>query len=241
MKKNLGATHALRAVFAIRDKILSGQYSPGDRLGEVAIAEELNISRTPVRDALSHLAGEGMLERASTGGFVIRDFGFDDIADSIELRGILEGTVARLAAERGASKVRMNKLDKIILSIDECFDTEKFKVNRTLYAERNAEFHEEFGKLSGSEVMERELSRVMKMPFASPSAFLSNKKESRAYYLELCTAQQQHRDILLAIAKGQGTRAEAIARAHANLAMVSLGETLAINPLKFTSQNSKSK
>lgn len=239
MKNNSGNTHALRAVFAIRDKILSGQYSAGDRLGEVAIAAELEISRTPVRDALARLAGEGMLERAATGGYVIRGFGYDDIADSIELRGILEGTVARLAAERGASKVRMNKLDKIVLAMDDCFNHETFEVNRALYAERNAEFHQEFGFLSGSEVVERELARVMQMPFASPSAFLSNKKESRRYYIELCMAQQQHRDILSAIANGQGTRAEAIAREHANMAKVSLGETLAENPLKFAALNKK--
>lgn len=228
-----GGTHTQKAVFALREKILSGEYAAGKRLREVALAEDLNVSRPPVRDAMSRLAEEGLLERADTGGFIVRGFGYNDIADSIELRGILEGTVARFAAERGVSKVKLNKLDKLVLAMDKCFAPDKFEVDRALYAELNADFHREFGLLSGSEVIERELSRVMLMPFASPSAFLTNNREVRDYYLSLCVAQQQHRDILVAIAKGQGARAEAIARDHAHLAMESLGRKLAENPLKF--------
>ncbi len=73
------------------------------RLFEVSLAETLEISRTPVREALSRLAEEGLLDRLPNGGFVVRRFGYEDVIDSIELRGVMEGTAARLAAERGAS------------------------------------------------------------------------------------------------------------------------------------------
>ena len=71
------------------------------------LAKEFSISRTPIREALSRLAEEGLLERARGGGFVVRSFAIADVLDMIELRGVLEGTAARLAAERGVSAAKL--------------------------------------------------------------------------------------------------------------------------------------
>ena len=57
-------------------------------------------SRIGVREAMSRLVNEGLLERGKNGGFVVRKFGFRDVIDAIELRGLLEGAAARQAAER---------------------------------------------------------------------------------------------------------------------------------------------
>jgi GntR family transcriptional regulator, vanillate catabolism transcriptional regulator len=95
------ATHAQRALVALRKRILGGELAGGTRLYEVALAEELGISRTPVRAALSVLAEESLLDRGAGGGFVVRSFAVRDVVDTIELRGVLEGTAARMAAERG--------------------------------------------------------------------------------------------------------------------------------------------
>jgi DNA-binding GntR family transcriptional regulator len=103
MKEPTSKTHATRTVIELRKKILGGELKGGTRLYEVPLAEELEISRTPLRDAMSRLAEEGLLERAQSGGFVVRQFSFPDVIDAIELRGVLEGTAARLAAERGAT------------------------------------------------------------------------------------------------------------------------------------------
>src|SRR5690554_4658921 len=102
MERVSSRTHAMRAVIELREKIVSGEIPGGTRLFEVSMAESLNISRTPVREAMSRLAEEGLLDRARGGGFTVRTFGFADVVDAIELRGVLEGTAARLAAERGA-------------------------------------------------------------------------------------------------------------------------------------------
>ena len=63
-------------------------------------SRQLGVSRTPLRTALMTLEHEGLLETLPGGGFVVREFTRTDINDSIELRGVLEGTAARLAAER---------------------------------------------------------------------------------------------------------------------------------------------
>ncbi len=121
MKVSEAATHGRRAVIELREKIVSGELPGGMRLFEVSLAETLEISRTPVREALSRLAEEGLLDRLPNGGFVVRRFGYADVIDSIELRGVMEGTAARLAAERGASPEGLARLQEIVEKIDACF------------------------------------------------------------------------------------------------------------------------
>lgn len=233
MENKIGNTHALRAVFDLRNKILSGELAAGVRLREVALAEELNISRTPVRDAMSRLAEEGLLERAKTGGFVIRRFGLADIADSIELRGVLEGTAARMAAERGVTKDNLVVIHKLLIQLDECFSDQGLTVDLGRYSELNADFHNELGKLSGSDVMQRELARVRQLPFASPSAFLGDKNNRNTFSLSLFAANVQHKDLVHAIESREGSRAESIAREHAREARKNLEITLDENPLQY--------
>lgn len=233
MENQTGNTHALRAVFDLRKKILSGELAAGVRLREVALAKELNISRTPVRDAMSRLAEEGLLERAKTGGFIIRRFGLDDIADSIELRGVLEGTAARLAAERGVEKNKLIVTYQLLEQLDECFSQQGLKVDLPRYSELNAAFHDELAGLAGSEVIQRELKRVWQLPFASPSAFLVDKNNRNTFALSLLSAQEQHKEIIHAIEAREGSRAEFIAREHAHEALKNLEITLGRNPLEY--------
>lgn len=218
MEQNGGKTHAMRAVIELRKRILGGELPGGTRLFEVPLAEELQISRTPVREAMSRLTEEGLLERARNGGFVVRTFSFADVVDAIELRGVLEGTAARLAAERGAKPEALARIRGIVARLDECFGELPGEVDFEAYAERNAEFHHELAALSGSDIVRREVERVTKLPFASPSAFLPNKGDIVAFRRSLNTAQEQHRAIVSAIAEHEGTRAEMVAREHARAA-----------------------
>jgi GntR family transcriptional regulator, vanillate catabolism transcriptional regulator len=218
MEKNAGKTHAMRAVIELRQKILSGELPGGMRLFEVPVAEQLQISRTPVREAMSRLAEEGLLDRARNGGFVVRTFSFADVVDAIELRGVLEGTAARLAAERGVKPEALARIGGIVLKLDDCFGEMPGEVDFEAYAELNAEFHDELAALSGSDVVRREVERVVRLPFASPSAFMPDRADIAAFRRSLNTAQEQHKAIVSAIAAREGTRAEMVAREHARAA-----------------------
>ena len=68
---------------------------------ELRLVERLGVSRTPLRLALAALEHEGLLRGRGSRGYVVREFTAADISDAIELRGVLEGTAARFAAERG--------------------------------------------------------------------------------------------------------------------------------------------
>jgi GntR family transcriptional regulator of vanillate catabolism len=219
-------THAMRAVIELRKRILGGELPGGMRLFEVPMAEQLQISRTPVREAMSRLAEEGLLERARNGGFIVRTFSFADVVDAIELRGVLEGTAARMAAERGVSPEALAGISAVVAKLDECFGNGPEQVDFDRYAELNAEFHHLLAGLSGSDIVRREVERATRLPFASPSAFLPDRSDIAAFRRSLGSAQEQHRAIVAAIAAREGTRAEMIAREHARTARHNLDYVL---------------
>jgi DNA-binding GntR family transcriptional regulator len=84
----------------IRALILDGEVLPGARLGQVELAEQLGISRTPVREALGRLTGEGLVEFLPNRGFRAAGLVLDQIVRRLEVRLLLEPGIARLAAER---------------------------------------------------------------------------------------------------------------------------------------------
>lgn len=219
MSETEGAsTHTMRAQVELRRRILSGEFPGGTRLLEVAMAEELEISRTPVREAMARLAEEGLLERARGGGFLVRRFAYSDVVDTIELRGVLEGTVARFAAERGVPSAKLVEMHKIIASLDACFGPGLEDVDFEGYTAFNSAYHEALWRLPGSHTLMHELSRVTRLPFASPSAFLPSRRQPGLFRQSLREAQSQHRAIVDAIEAREGARAEALAREHARSA-----------------------
>ena len=213
---------SLKALMGLRDLILGGQMRPGERLSEVAIAARLGISRTPIRAALARLEQEGLLELIPSGGFALRSFGRDEVIDAIELRGVLEGTAARLAAERGVTPQRLRGIKALLLRLDETMRNGASDMDFGRYVEFNAAFHEALAGLSGSQTIRREIERVTRLPFASPSAFLDKQTDVPAFRQSLLVGQTQHRAIVAAIELREGGRAEALAREHARLARQNL-------------------
>src|SRR6476661_7927555 len=88
-----------RTLLTLREMLLKGEFAPGERLSELALVARLNVSRTPIRLALDRLSHEGLLEAFPSGGFIVCEFTLADIWDALDMRGVLEGTAARLAAE----------------------------------------------------------------------------------------------------------------------------------------------
>ncbi len=220
MDRSRRSTNAKRAAYELRQQIVNGKLTGGTRLYEVALADELQISRTPVREAMVRLAEEGLLERGEGGGYSVRSFTIADVFDAIELRGVLEGTAARMAAERGVPADQLANINAIVEEIDKNAVGENTNLDR--YGELNAAFHDALASLCGSALIERELVRAKSLPFASPSAFVLGAADSEAAGKALVLAQVQHRAIISAIEAGEGTRAEFLAREHARTARANL-------------------
>lgn len=207
-----------RALVGLRDRILLGDLAQGDRVSEVALAEELGISRTPLREAMRELVDQGLLEKLSTGGCRVSTFTKRDVQDAIALRGLLEGAVFRIAAERGITSDQKAACEDILDDIDTALGDTPAAINFDLYVATNQRFHDELASLCDSQVMLAELARISKRPMAGPSAFLNDQAMAPRTLRSLHVAQEQHRAMLDAIANREGARAEALAREHARLA-----------------------
>jgi GntR family transcriptional regulator of vanillate catabolism len=201
-------SHSGRAVAALRDLLLGGEFRPGERISELPLVERLGVSRTPIRLALEKLAQEGLIEKSPTGGFTVRAFTLADIWDAIEARGALEGSAAKLAAERLEDRA---KLAPLLAGIDEMGALPGSAFVR--YSQLNGAFHAAVVELARSPMLRWALDRFQSIPFAAPSATVLPVAEEIVNL-----AVEQHRGIVDAIGRKDPATAERAAREHARLA-----------------------
>lgn len=214
-------TQITRALLSLREQILSGEFAPGERMSELPLVDRLGVSRTPLRLALAALEHEGLLERLPGGGYTVREFTPAEVADAIEIRGVLEGTAARFAAERGATARDLRTLKRIndrIGALVHRLDYESF----VAYMELNEQFHGRLLKLARSAILERAMAAIASLPFAGASAFVLAEAELSESRDILLFAHRQHTALTEAIAQRQGSRAESVAREHARIALANL-------------------
>ena len=98
----------------IREQVLNGELPGGMRMNEADLAAALGVSRTPVRNALSTLGAEGLLKYTPNSGYVVRSYTEKDLQDIFEVRALLHGAAARIAAERGLSQHHYEVLRGVI-------------------------------------------------------------------------------------------------------------------------------
>ena len=221
MVQQTNRTQMTRALLGLREQILAGEFKPGERMSELRLVERLGVSRTPLRLALASLEHEGLLRVLPGGGYVVRQFTRADIRDAIELRGVLEGTAARFAAERGATRRDLRALRAINESVEPLVhlaDYESFE----RYVALNELFHARLLKMAASPLLERTLDGVLSLPFASPSALVLQHAQLPESREILIVAHRHHLGMVEAIAQREGGRADSIAREHARLSLTNL-------------------
>ncbi len=213
-----GQSLSVRALLAIRELILEGVLAPGKRVSELVIAEKTGISRTPIRAALQRLSEEGLIETIPSGGFLVKSFSQQDVFDAIEVRGVLEGLAARLAAERG-STAGLEPLRECLADLDAVVGTAvKSEESFSGYVRANARFHNLIIDLADSPTLKRQIDRAVALPFASPSGFVMAQSVMPESHQILLVAQDQHHCVVEAIASREGARAQALMQEHARLA-----------------------
>ncbi len=221
-------SQGLAATLGLRQMIIDGELVAGDRLSELALVQRLGVSRTPLRLSLAQLEHEGLLESLPAGGFAVRAFSIQQVADAIDLRGVLEGSAARLAALRHGGLPDLAELVGLAAQIDRLLLPDRAGVDDFgLYVELNERFHNELFRLACSDPLSDAYQRALALPFAAPSAFIAVQTDlSGSWYETVALAQQQHRELLEAIELRDGARAELVAREHASLARSNLDDAL---------------
>lgn len=155
MQRNEGA--ADKACREIRRLIINYEYKPGDRLYEPTLAESMNMSRTPIREALTRLVSSGFLERdPHRRGYKVPFLTQQDMLTAFRLRLMLEEYAVRLAV------TRVTPADiEFLYAIN---DEEKrlfFEENRTMYSEMNEKFHLTLAEKSGDPYLLRYIEELV--------------------------------------------------------------------------------
>lgn len=125
----------------LREAILRGHLKPGQHLDQNEIAEALNVSRSPVRDALRTLAVEGLVEVYPHRGAVVAELSTDELEEIYFIRGVLEGMAARLAAP-SMDDARIATLQTILEEMEATSDLDRWielnhRFHHTIYQAAN--------------------------------------------------------------------------------------------------------
>jgi len=221
-RKNVDSseTQSVRITSLLRDRILDGSFAPRERLQEQALAKQYDTSRTPIRNALSTLAAEGLLVHRPNAGFAVGEFSKKDIDDAYETRAALEGVACRLLAERGVTAQEKAALEHCL---GECAEVLKQasggEADLGRYYSASNEFHDVIIDASRNRYLIRSVRLTLNVPFLGGSSQSPRFKEQvllelrRFANLErLKIAHTDQRRILEALLARQGSRAEALMR-----------------------------
>jgi DNA-binding GntR family transcriptional regulator len=187
---------------AIRDRITRGTLERGARIHQEDLAEELGVSRTPVREALRRLAAEGLVEMRTNRGARVADVGQGDMHAAYEARLVIEPGAARLAAQEmvagplGRMRAALVAQRRAIPSVARSFDA-------------NREFHIALVQASGNEFL---LQFVQRLWVARIGEVIYERQSETPERMGLDA--DEHEQILLAIESGNGRRAESLTRRH---------------------------
>lgn len=210
-------------IMQLRDRILRGEFAPGQRLAEQQLAEQLGASRTPVRAALVTLEQEGLVEANEAGKFMVRQFTPREVSDAIAVRGHLEGMAARLVAEHGVSRQLQLDLQACLDQGDRLLSANPLGYESYAgYAGMNDRFHALILQASGNRALQRAVALNNVLPFAPASAMLpmqSTLEQDRDWMLY---AHRQHHMLFDALKRGEGARAQALAVEHTEVAQMNM-------------------
>jgi DNA-binding GntR family transcriptional regulator len=196
----------------VRDLVRQREIVPGDLLSEVALARQMKMSRTPVREALSRLVQEGLVSVLPRKGVMVRRLGIADLEDLYAIRELLEGLSARTAAQRASAKGLqavesiLNEMEQAVAAAD---------VSRA--ADLDMTFHRTIAQEGGN-------LRLLRMIEQLHNAVMLDELRERSLAIpgRFQKSLDEHRAVCLAIASRDPDRAEALMREHAQSYLRSL-------------------
>jgi DNA-binding GntR family transcriptional regulator len=185
---------------AIRDRIASGVHRPGERLVEDRLADDLGVSRNPVREALRALEVEGYVELIPRRGAIVADLSPGVVAEIFEVRGALEALGARLAAQR-ATEAHVRRLERLLDNATQALERGDLRRMPDL----NTRFHQLVLDMAGNTLLGETMA-----PLRGRTQWIF----SRTVGDRAAQSLAEHRELAEAIARGDGDRAAALAAAH---------------------------
>lgn len=188
----------------IRKLIISGEFVAGDHMPEEMLADRLNTSRTPVRDALQQLVSEGIVERRQNRRVYLANVNPMTVVEIFAVRARLEPLAARLASQNVEAEF-LDDLRGLIEEMDRAVTARE--PDRRLYRQQNENFHWRILTQSASSAVATAVKQVARHRLTSPTF----EQWTRA---ELERSQNHHRELLDAFTAADPDWADAIMSAH---------------------------
>ncbi len=196
---------AQRAYNTLRAGIIEGVHPPGARVTEQEVAASAGVSRTPVREALRRLEAEGLLRFVPHQGAVVTSWSDQDAEDIFELRAMLEGYGARLAA-RKATTEDVRQLRQ--LAEDQCREAaERSPGYLERIADLNSQFHRRLQQTAASARLQASLTTISSAPLVLQT-FRDYDGD------DLNRSAHHHMEMVEAIEAGDGDWAESVMHSH---------------------------
>jgi len=190
----------------LKDAILRGELKAGDRLVERNLAEKLNVSRTPVREALFQLESQRFVTTIPRKGVVVNEISRDEILEILLILSSLESLAVRLAAQKIDAKT-VAEFDIEIMTLQRIQDSSAKLDGEKFHSDINLKYNDLIGKASKNMRLHEMLTELKDYVRAFSS--LSTQTPGRAI-----EALNEHLDILVAVRNGQADLAESYARVH---------------------------
>lgn len=192
----------------LRRSILEGEYGPNERLVEEQLAEKLEVSRTPIRQALTMLEAEGLVEIEPNKGAAVRSFSVEDVREIYDLRALLEGHAARRAAGR-INRVELDRLWDLVGEMERQdrgrFPNHGEEIRWLVGA--NGEFHGTIAAAGRNARLEQLIRRTVQVPLVFKAFYWYTPHEH-------VISNHYHRQIAGALEAGDAERAEIVMREH---------------------------
>ena len=186
----------------LRRLILEGKLAPGTVLRQEHLARQLNVSRTPLREALVALEQEGFVTMAPSGAASVVALDDRDAREIMDVREMVDGLAARLAAERGLPAALERDLRTLAKEMRALAPRDKHR-----YLVANADFHVKIVEATGHARLQ---SFVPLVRMSSEVVYMRMQDQGR----RLSVSASEHARILDAIRSGDGVAAERLAREH---------------------------
>lgn len=218
-------TRTVSIAETLRCGILAGDFQPGERMLEVTLSERLNVSRTPIREALKLLAGEGLLDHTPNRGYYVREYSTDDIVQAYEIRAALEGLAARRAAQLGMGHEERVIVEKALSDGQALLSSHDFSpADRSRYGEINSAFHSAIHAASQSRMLRDMLRQSQQIAPSSHRNVVAFERTDVQRRLD------DHYRIYEAILCRDGGRAELLMRGHVESVKLSLLRLISREP-----------
>ena len=186
----------------LRDAIRKGILKPGERLMEIQLAEELGVSRTPVREAIRKLELEGYVIMMPRRGTYVANLSIRDVNEVFEIRTSLDSLASGLAAERITDE-ELERLQRLLVLIGEYIETNDMEK----IVETDTEFHDLLYQASRN-------TRLVGIIFNLREQLTRFRTTSMGFPGRLAAPLEEHRRIVEAIAQGDVKEAQAAAEYH---------------------------